>query len=119
MGLRVPAQHLDGCMPSDLARGSSAEIEEERRLLYVAMTRAKDHLHLMVPQRFYTHGQRSTGDRHIYAQRTRFIPNSLANHFTNRSWPVSKATGSATSRTSGTVVDVRAKMRGMWANARG
>ena len=50
---------VDGCLPSDLATGSTPEIEEERRLLYVAMTRAKDQLHLMVPQRFYTHGQRS------------------------------------------------------------
>jgi DNA helicase-2/ATP-dependent DNA helicase PcrA len=48
---------VDGCMPSDLGAGTSAEIEEERRLLYVAMTRAKDDLHLVVPQRFFTHGQ--------------------------------------------------------------
>jgi DNA helicase-2/ATP-dependent DNA helicase PcrA len=45
---------VDGCLPSDLATGSTPEIEEERRLLYVAMTRAKDHLHFMVPQRFFT-----------------------------------------------------------------
>ena len=45
---------VDGCIPSDLATGTDAEIEEERRLLYVAMTRAKDHLHLIVPQRFFT-----------------------------------------------------------------
>jgi DNA helicase-2/ATP-dependent DNA helicase PcrA len=37
----------DGCIPSDLATGTTAEIEQERRLLYVAMTRAKDHLHLI------------------------------------------------------------------------
>jgi hypothetical protein len=47
---------VDGCMPSRLRAGTSAEIEEERRLLYVAMTRAKDDLH--VPQRFFTHGQK-------------------------------------------------------------
>jgi superfamily I DNA/RNA helicase len=53
---------VDGCIPSDLAVGSTAEIEEERRLLYVAMTRAKDHLHIIVPQRFfYAHQQRSNG----------------------------------------------------------
>ena len=44
---------VDGCMPSDLATGSPQEIEEERRLLYVALTRAKDHLQIVVPQRFY------------------------------------------------------------------
>ena len=48
---------VDGCIPSDMATGSTAEIEEERRLLYVAMTRAKDHLALLVPQRFYVRQQ--------------------------------------------------------------
>ena len=67
---------VDGCIPSDLATGSTPEIEEERRLLYVAMTRAKDHLHLIVPQLFYAHQQRSNGDRHMYALRTRFIPDA-------------------------------------------
>ena len=44
---------VDGCIPSDLGVGTKEEIEEERRLLYVAMTRAKDALHLVMPQRFY------------------------------------------------------------------
>src|SRR5436190_11753225 len=38
---------VDGCIPSDMATGNPAQIEEERRLLYVAMTRAKQHLHLV------------------------------------------------------------------------
>ena len=45
---------VEGCIPSDLATGTLAELEEERRLLYVAMTRAKDDLHLITPQRFFT-----------------------------------------------------------------
>ena len=49
------------CMPSDLSAGTSAEIERERRLLYVAMTRAKDDPHLVVPQRFFVHGQDAQG----------------------------------------------------------
>jgi DNA helicase II / ATP-dependent DNA helicase PcrA len=56
---------VDGCMPSDLGAGTTAEIEEECRLLYVVMTRAKDDLHLMVPQRFFTHGQHVQDDRHV------------------------------------------------------
>ena len=51
---------VDGCIPSDMATGKAEEIEEERRLLYVAMTRAKDQLALIVPHRFYTHGQSRT-----------------------------------------------------------
>jgi len=105
---------VDGCLPSDLATGSTPEIEEERRLLYVAMTRAKDQLHLMVPQRFFTHGQRSTGDRHVYAQRTRFISNPMLAHFDTRSWPSPISDGTAGDGSTRAPVDVRAKMRRMW-----
>ena len=48
---------VDGCIPSDMSTGTTEEVEEERRLLYVAMTRAKDELQLLVPQRFYVHQQ--------------------------------------------------------------
>jgi DNA helicase II / ATP-dependent DNA helicase PcrA len=68
---------VDGCIPSDMATGSAIEIEEERRLLYVAMTRAKRHLHLLVPQRFYVTQQAEYGDRHLYGSLTRFIPTEL------------------------------------------
>ena len=78
---------VDGCIPSDMATGNTEEIEEERRLLYVAMTRAKDALVLVVPQRFYTHGQAKRGDRHVYAARTRFIPAQIVGCFDRRSWP--------------------------------
>ena len=79
---------VDGCIPSDLSTGSTAEIEEERRLLYVAMTRARDHLHLIVPQRFFAHQQRPGGDRHMYAARTRFIPAAILDRFESCAWPV-------------------------------
>ncbi len=87
MEVGVRAECVDGCIPSDLGTGTSAEIEEERRLLYVAMTRAKDDLHLMMPQRFYIHGQNARGDRHVYAARSRFIPRQLLSHFESTSWP--------------------------------
>jgi DNA helicase-2/ATP-dependent DNA helicase PcrA len=52
------------------------------------MTRAKDDLHLIVPQRFFTHRQSAQGDRHVYASRTRFIPDGLLNLFNKTAWPV-------------------------------
>lgn len=105
---------VDGCIPSDLGVGTTDEIEEERRLLYVAMTRAKDSLNLVVPQRFFTHGQSSTGDRHVYASRTRFIPAMLLQFFENRTWPV-VAPGQATNAGPRQMrLDVGARMRGMW-----
>ncbi len=79
---------VDGCIPSDMSTGTTEEVEEERRLLYVAMTRAKDELRLLVPQRFYVHQQSATGDRHVYASRSRFIPDALMPLFECTAWPV-------------------------------
>ena len=66
--------------------GPSEEIDEERRLLYVAMTRAKNDLDLIVPQRFFTHQQSRTGDRHVYASASRFIPATIYSAFDRRAW---------------------------------
>jgi len=105
---------VDGCMPSDLGAGTSAELEEERRLLYVAMTRAKDDLHLVVPQRFFAHGQHSQGDRHVYASRTRFIPEKLLGLFERTNWPVASPGAAARGPSQGPRIDIGARMRGMW-----
>jgi DNA helicase-2/ATP-dependent DNA helicase PcrA len=104
---------VDGCIPSELSAGSAAEIEEERRLLYVAMTRARDHLHLIMPQRFFVHGQRNNGDRHVYASRTRFIPAGLLGHFQSRAWPPASAATAAVKSTRAPV-DIRQRVRRTW-----
>jgi DNA helicase II / ATP-dependent DNA helicase PcrA len=105
---------VDGCIPSDLGAGTTAEIEEERRLLYVAMTRARDSLHLVVPHRFFTHGQNAQGDRHVYASRTRFIPAALLQHFECVTWPLATAEAGRRQETRDVRFDVSAKMRSMW-----
>ncbi|MEA2918933.1 MAG: ATP-dependent helicase UvrD/PcrA [Bradyrhizobium sp.] len=105
---------VDGCMPSDLGTGTTAELEEERRLLYVAMTRAKDNLSLVMPQRFFTRGQNPQGDRHVYASRTRFIPPSLLKHFECTTWPQSDALARERLAARKVRIDVGARMRGMW-----
>jgi DNA helicase-2/ATP-dependent DNA helicase PcrA len=104
---------IDGCIPADLATGTATEIEEERRLLYVAMTRAKDHLHLIVPQRFYAHTQRRNGDRHMYAARTRFIPADILHLFARCAWP-QVPTVAAAKPTPDKKVDIPARLRRMW-----
>jgi DNA helicase-2/ATP-dependent DNA helicase PcrA len=106
---------VDGCIPSDLGTGSTHELEEERRLLYVAITRAKDSLHLIVPQRFYPHQQTRHGDRHVYAQRTRFITRAMLEHFEDIFWPPPKAVVIEGLSPAVPATDIAAKMRGMWA----
>jgi len=105
---------IDGSIPSDLGVGTSAEIEEERRLLYVAMTRAKDGLDLVMPQRCYVSGQARRGDRHVYASRTRFIPDAILDRFAVRLWPPKLAAADSRSPAPPRL-DLGARMRGMWA----
>jgi DNA helicase-2/ATP-dependent DNA helicase PcrA len=63
----------DGCIPSDMAIGDEDELEEERRLLYVALTRARDELTLTYPQRYH---RRQRPDQHMYAVVSRFLDTS-------------------------------------------
>lgn len=105
---------VDGCIPSDLGTGTTDEIDEERRLLYVAMTRAKNDLHLIVPQRFFTHGQNALGDRHVYAMRSRFISDELLGLLDSRSWPIISPQPTVKTSSDGVRIDVQARMRSMW-----
>ena len=88
----------DGCIPSDMATGSPEQIEEERRLLYVAMTRARDHLHVVHPLRFFTRDQHRHGDRHVYAPRTRFLPDAMLARFERHATAGTSRRGDAAAR---------------------
>ncbi len=108
---------VDGCIPSDMSTSSSEEIEEERRLLYVAMTRARNHLHLIVPQRFYTYQQSKSGDRHVYALLSRFIPDCLFHHFDSCAWPVVEESTGAPAKVplpTTAKIDISAQVRAQW-----
>jgi superfamily I DNA/RNA helicase len=109
-----------GWFPRELLReqvpSGDLHIDEERRLLYVAMTRAKDHLSLMVPHKFYVLQQAKRGDKHLYASRTRFIPAALTQHFEATTWPPRSQGRSDVAHTATTspTVDLGARMRRMW-----
>ncbi|HEY2560610.1 MAG TPA: ATP-dependent helicase [Caldimonas sp.] len=105
---------VDGCLPSDMATGSAAEVEEERRLLYVAMTRARHHLHLLVPQRFYVSQQAAFGDRHVYGSISRFLPPPLHGLFEHVE-PTSAERGNAPASAAATSIDLGARVRSLWA----
>jgi len=84
-GLEFDVVHVihaaDGMIPSDMSTGDDDEIEEERRLLYVALTRARDALHVYVPQRYYRR-PRGLEDPHSYSQVSRFLlPDSVRSTF--------------------------------------
>ena len=103
----------DGCIPSDLATATPDQIDEERRLLYVAMTRARNSLVLVHPLRFFIRQQTRHGDRHVFTPRSRFLPDAVLEHFDRSSPPAPPANDTAPSPTTPTV-DIAARLRAMW-----
>ncbi len=73
-GLEFDAVHVihaaDGNFPSDMSTGTPEGLEEERRLFYVAITRARRNLAVYVPLRYHHHRIR---DDHSWAQPSRFL----------------------------------------------
>jgi DNA helicase-2/ATP-dependent DNA helicase PcrA len=63
---------VDGKIPSEKSCGSVEEVDEERRLFYVALTRAKNWLYVCFPQRHYARGPALNG-KYSYAQLSRFV----------------------------------------------
>ena len=106
----------DGNIPSDMATKSAEQIEEERRLFYVALTRAKDWLYVCQPHRYYHAYRGPFSDQFGYAQLTRFIPKKLKRHFDVRVATVVKIEGAATDPSTPTVrAQVRADAKALWA----
>jgi DNA helicase II / ATP-dependent DNA helicase PcrA len=103
----------DGCIPSDMAVGRPEEIEEERRLLYVAMTRARQHLHLVQPSRFFRTRQHRYADGYVLAMRSRFIPDGILDLFERRAH--SRTGDPWASRLNARIqINVAARMREIW-----
>ena len=103
----------DGNFPLEFATGNAEQIEEERRLLYVAMTRAKTDLHLIAPLRYYVTQQPRRGDAHVYGARSRFMTRTVLARFEQTTWPAAQA-GAGVPMPNAPRVDVAGMLRGMW-----
>jgi DNA helicase-2/ATP-dependent DNA helicase PcrA len=101
----------DGNIPSDMSTGDDAQVEEERRLFYVALTRARDFLEVTFPLKYY-HKKWSTGDRHTYAQLTRFLPEEVVDTFERVSLVSDKPVDAAAVVQASN--EIRKKIAAMW-----
>jgi DNA helicase-2/ATP-dependent DNA helicase PcrA len=104
----------DGNFPNEFATGSQDGIDEERRLLYVAMTRARDELHLIEPQRYYVTQQAGGGDRHVYGARSRFLDERVLAHLEQAGWPEEPDAHAPQAAPAAERIDAGARMRALW-----
>ena len=104
----------DGVFPSEFATGKPEMIEEERRLMYVAMTRAKQSLSLIAPLRYHVTQQRKDGDKHVYGARSRFMTDPMLATMEKRFEGRPEATGGQFAVRTDRKIDVAARMREMW-----
>lgn len=102
----------DGNIPSDMSTRSPEEIEEERRLFYVALTRAKNQLVVCHPQRYYFHG-RHRSDAHSFSQLTRFLPQQVLAHFEPR-WAQPAEADAVDPADTPKTSEVRAQLKSIW-----
>jgi DNA helicase-2/ATP-dependent DNA helicase PcrA len=103
----------DGNIPSDMATGSASEVEEERRLLYVACTRAREQLCVALPLRYYTQPW-NKADTHGYAQRSRFLTEAVCTHFDQIQAAPDPAQPDESPLERITTASIRAGVRSLW-----
>ena len=103
----------DGNFPSEFSTGKPELVEEERRLLYVAMTRARNELHLCAPLKFQVTQQAKTGDKHVYGAKSRFMTDRLLDTCEKIA---ARTTGGVENLKAGesATVDVVAQLKEMW-----
>jgi DNA helicase-2/ATP-dependent DNA helicase PcrA len=104
----------DGVFPSEFATGKPEMIEEERRLLYVAMTRAKQSLALIAPLKYHVTQQRRDGDKHVYGARSRFLTAGMLKTLQPCFHGRAEASVERRVVVPGKQLDVAARLREMW-----
>jgi DNA helicase-2/ATP-dependent DNA helicase PcrA len=107
---------VDGSFPSEFTTGRAELIEEERRLLYVAMTRAQNELLLVVPLKFHLTHQPRQGDSHVYGGRSRFLTDKVLKTLDPVTFQGSALAGADALQPGGEplALDVSARLREMW-----
>ncbi len=105
----------DGNFPNEYATDDPKAIEEKRRLLNVAITRAKQNLHLIQPLKYWVPEQPKYGDKHIYGAKSRFLTDKVSDCLESRFYPEPQAKKVAEpAERYQAFPNVTSKIRNMW-----
>jgi DNA helicase-2/ATP-dependent DNA helicase PcrA len=106
---------VDGSFPSEFSTGKPELIDEERRLLYVALTRAQNDLLLLAPLKFHLTAQHRLGDAHVYGGRSRFLTDKVLKSLETTAFQGSRPAGETLTEEGGdAALDVGARLKEMW-----
>ena len=104
----------DGNFPNEYAAADPKALEEERRLLYVALTRAKQNLHLLQPLKYWIPEQQRFGGKHVYGAKSRFFTESVLANIQQISYPEREITEADREVGYQVLTDIKQKIASQW-----
>jgi DNA helicase-2/ATP-dependent DNA helicase PcrA len=104
----------DGNFPNEYAIGDKRAVEEERRLLNVAITRAKNELHLIQPLKYWVPEQQRLGDKHVYGAKSRFLSDKIMQNIEASHYPKVEISAAQVVTANQAITDIRKTILGMW-----
>ena len=104
----------DGNFPNEYAAESAEDLEEERRLFNVAITRAQRQLHLIQPLKYWIPEQQRFGGKHVYGAKSRFLTDTVVKNLEAIPYPDTRLTEADRVVGEETLADIKSRVIGMW-----
>lgn len=104
----------DGNFPNEYAANDPKGLEEERRLFYVALTRARENLHLIQPLRYWVPEQQRFGGKHVYGAKSRFLTKPVLATLESMPYPDTRLTEAEIAKGKQVLSDIKSQVMGMW-----